>query len=706
MSLIKAAGIVAVSAALAIAQVKPVSSLKDLKYPALHDVNVPKPTRFELPNGTVVFLLEDHELPTIEMEALVRTGGRLVPAEKAGLASMTGSVMRTGGTATHKGDDLDNLLDHMGASIESAIATESGTVRLSGLKEDFDKLLPLFIDVIRNPVFPQDKIELAKTRARDAIARRNDDPFTILQRELPRTLYGKDSPYARRPEYDTINSITRDDLVAFHKRYYQPENVILGVWGDFKLPDMRARIEKEFGAWPKGGQPKPPVPEVDAAARNRKGIFVVNKEDVNQSLLAVGASGGRMSDPDYAANMLMAAILGGGEFGSRLMDNIRTKAGLAYMSGAFWGASYDHPGVYLAYVGTKSNTTMQALKLVKEELNRAAAGEVTDKELAFAKDYILKGQAFDFDSTGKIITRLMTYEYYGYPSDFLQKYTEAVKKATKADLQRAAKQYWTADKLSILLLGKTADFDQPVSTLGDVQMIDITIPKPKEAQTAPATSQTLTAGKDLLARVRQAYGGDKLASVKDYVGKADMSMVTPQGEFAMKTEHTVTTSGKSLQKMTTPMGEIVQGFDGKVVWMKNPQGVQEMPQAAAAAREQAFRETLSLLSSQDVKAQALGKTQFNGKEAEGLLVTDGSGKMQVKLLVDPKTGMLLGKTYSGMTMGGPGETEEVYLDYTDVNGIKFPAHFLVTVNGKKVAEVKVSAYQVNTGAADSVFAKP
>src|SRR6476469_8917039 len=158
----------------------------------------------------------------------------------------------------------------------------------------------------------------------------------------------------------------------------------------------------------------------------------------------------------------------------------------------------------------------------------------------------------------------------------------------------------------------------------------------------------------------------------------------------MKTEHTVTSSGKSLQKMTTPMGEIVQGFDGKILWMKNPQGVQEMPQASAGAREQAFRETLSLLSSQDVKAQALGKTQFNGKEAEGLLVTDGSGKMQVKLLVDPKTGMLLGKTYSGMTMGGPGETEEVYLEYTDVNGIKFPAHFLVNVNGKKVAEVKVS----------------
>lgn len=695
------------AAALAVAQVRPAASYKEIKYPQLRNVTVVKPARVVLPNGIVLFLLEDHELPTISAEALVRAGGRYVPAAKAGLAQIAGTVMRTGGTTAHKGDDLDNLLDHMGASIETSVGPESGVVRVFGLKEDFDKLLPLFSDVMRNPAFPQDKIDLAKTRQKDTIARRNEDPQGITFRELGRVLYGPDSPYARRTEYDTINSITRDDLVAFHKQYFQPENVILGVWGDFKAADMQAKLEKEFAAWPKGGYPKPPIPEVDSAAKNRRGIYAIDKEDVNQSVIGIGAIGGRRDDPDYAANMLLSAILGGGEFGSRMLDNIRSKAGLAYMTGSVWSAQYDHPGTYTAYVGTKSNTTMQAIDLVKQEIVKIGEGEVSDKELNFAKDYILKGQAFDFDSTEKNITRLMNYEYYGYPSDFLQKYTEAVKKTTKADLQRVAKQYWNPDRMVVMILGKTSDFDKPLSSLGKVEMVDITIPKPKDQQVAAATPESLSAGKQLLARVRQAHGGGRIAAIKDYRGKADVTMVTPQGEFSLKTEQTVSTSGKTVQKMITPMGEMTQGFDGKTVWMKTPQGVQEAPPAAvAAARAELFHETVGLLSAQDLTAQALGPVQFNGKPAEALLVGDPSGKMQVKLLVDPQTGLLLGKSYSGRTMAGPGEIEEVYLDYTDAAGVKLPSHIILNSNGKKNGEIKVSGYEVNVGAPDSAFAKP
>jgi hypothetical protein len=216
----------------------------------------------------------------------------------------------------------------------------------------------------------------------------------------------------------------------------------------------------------------------------------------------------------------------------------------------------------------------------------------------------------------------------------------------------------------------------------------------------------MAAGKKLLARVRQAHGGDKIAAIKDYRGKADMTMVTPQGEFSLKTEQTVSTSGKTVQKMITPMGEMTQGFDGKTVWMKSPQGVQEMPQAAAAAKAELFHETVGLLSATDLNAQDLGAVQFNGKPAEGLLISDPSGKNQVKLLVDPQTGLLLGKTYSGRTMTGPGEIEEVYLDYTEAGGVKFPSHIILNQNGKKGGEIKVSGYEVNVGAPDSAFAKP
>ena len=170
----------------------------------------------------------------------------------------------------------------------------------------------------------------------DGISRRNENKDAIAQRELRRILYGKDSPYGRLEEYDTVNAITRADLVAFHKMYYQPENVVLGVWGDFKAADMRALIEKEFGTWPKGGQPMPPVPEVEPGAKSRSGIYVIDKPDVNQSTVMIAALGGKRNDPDFYAASVLTQVLGGG-FSSRLFNRVRTKEGLAYSTGSVMG---------------------------------------------------------------------------------------------------------------------------------------------------------------------------------------------------------------------------------------------------------------------------------------------------------------------------------------------------------------------------------
>ena len=299
-----------ITSAAGFAQNKPAVSYKDLKYPPLRSVKVPQPARIEMSNGITLFLLEDHELPAVGMAAMIRTGGRYVPADKAGLGFITGRVMRTGGTATRSGDDLDKLLDRLGASVETGIETDAGSAFVSVLKEDVDKALPILSDILRNPTFPDDKVDLAKTELRDGIARRNESSHSILQREFNRLIYGPDSAYTRLPQYDTVNSITRGDLVAFHKQFYQPENVIIGVWGDFNTAEMRAKVEHEFGSWARGGRLKPQVPEVDAAAKMRTGVFVVNKEDVNQSEIQMGALGGKRSDPDYYANVVLATANG------------------------------------------------------------------------------------------------------------------------------------------------------------------------------------------------------------------------------------------------------------------------------------------------------------------------------------------------------------------------------------------------------------
>ncbi|MGB9606506.1 MAG: M16 family metallopeptidase, partial [Bryobacteraceae bacterium] len=416
-------------------------------------IQPPEPLRFELSNGMVVYLVEDHELPLIRASAMIRTGSRWEPAEKAGLASIVGAVMRTGGSQKFPGDQLDEELDRLGATVETAIGEDSGRAVVSVLKEDIDRGLTILADILRHPAFPEDKIELAKIQARDRIARRNDNPNAIITREFRRLIFGKDSPYARQPEYDTVNSVTREDLIRFHQEFFQPENMILAVWGDFEAGAMRKKIEQTFGAWPRGGRPKPSVPPVDTAARDRAGIYQIVKDDMPNSWVAMGFLDGRRDDPDYFALEVMNDILGGG-FASRLFNKVRTEQGLAYTVGSNWAAGWDRPGYFIAIGSTKTESTVQILEAMRNEIRRLAEGGVTEDELARSKDSILKGFAFEFDSTGKIVERLVSYEYYGYPRDYLQRYRDNIEKVTKEDVARVAARYLDTSRLAILVLGK------------------------------------------------------------------------------------------------------------------------------------------------------------------------------------------------------------------------------------------------------------
>jgi len=471
-------GLAACLAGDAVAATKAIKDYRTLKFQPLNRIQAPQPERFVLSNRMVVYLLADRELPLISARALVRVGSRWEPAEKIGLAGIAGTVMRTGGTATRGGDRLDEELDRLGATVETWIGQDSGGASVSVLKEDIGQGLPILADLLRNPAFPADKIELAKIQERDSIARRNDEPSAIANREFSRVLYGRESPYARIAEYATIDAITRDDLVAFHARFFQPGNVILGVWGDFEAAKMRQKIEAAFGAWPLGGQPKPMIPQVDPDMTSRKGLYVINKDDVNQSWVMMGHIGGRRDSPDYFALELMNEILGGG-FASRLFSNVRSKEGLAYAVYSSWRAGWDRNGIFVAGGHTKSESTTKILASIQREIRTLRDQGFAEDELTRVKEGTLKGLAFESDSTGKIVGRLMNYEYYGYPSDYLQRYEAGIRQVTREDVQRVARQHLKPDQFAILVLGRQKDFDQPLSALGPVQEIDITIPKAK-----------------------------------------------------------------------------------------------------------------------------------------------------------------------------------------------------------------------------------
>ncbi|MBV9745863.1 MAG: insulinase family protein [Acidobacteriia bacterium] len=455
----------------------PVPLVKDLKFPALKPIQIPPVETVTLPNGMKVFLLEDHELPVVNGSVRIRTGNLFDPPDKIGLATITGMVMRTGGTRSKTGDQLDQELENVAASVESSIDETSATVGFNALKENTDEVLSTFHDLLTGPEFRQDKIELAKNELRSGIARRNDDAHGVAEREFANIVYGKETPYGWEMQYATINRITRDDMVAFYKRYFFPANTLLAVWGDFSSADMKAKLQKLFSDWT---VMQPAVPSFSAVRKTASpGVYLAVKTDVAQTFFVMGQLGGELRDKDYPALEVMSDILGGG-FRSRLFQRVRTRMGNAYEIEADWGANYDHPGLFRIAGSTKSASTVETIRAIDEEVQKIRATEVTDDELSTAKQTALNSLVFAFDTKTKTLARLLNYEYYGYPKDFIQQYQKALALVTKADVLRVAKEQLNPTSFTIVNVGNPTEFAQPLSTLGlPVKTLDLTIPEVK-----------------------------------------------------------------------------------------------------------------------------------------------------------------------------------------------------------------------------------
>jgi zinc protease len=454
----------------------------ELKFPPLPEFKIPKPETFTLENGMEVFLLEDHELPLIHAIALVRTGSAWEPAAKVGLGSMFGQVLREGGTRRMSGDELNEFLAARAASIETGLDDDSGSASMNVLAEDFDAVFPVFADVLRAPAFAQDKIDLAKVQENTNISRRNDNIGGITGREFTRLIYGPDSPLGRITEYTTVGAVTRSDLVAWHEKYFHPGNVMLGVVGDFDTAAMKNKIKSAFGDWKRG--PAAKLGDIPYKTEMQPGIYFIRKDDVEQAHVRLGHLGITVDNPDYFAAQVLNEVLGG-SFASRLFNNVRSKKGLAYSVFGGIGASYAHRGVFQVGLSTKSSTMAEAVRALEEEVRGIIDRPPDQAEMARAKEAILNSFVFRYDQPSEVLSQQMTYAYYGLPADFLEKYRANIEKVTADQVAAVAKKYIDPDKLTLLVVGNPAAFDQPVDTFGEVTTIDITIPPPIGTETAP-----------------------------------------------------------------------------------------------------------------------------------------------------------------------------------------------------------------------------
>ena len=448
---------------------------KQIAIPELPPFKPQQPRRVVFANGMIVFLTENHELPLISGSVLIRGGSDSEPADKTGLVELYGATWRTGGTEKLSGDQLDDYLEARAAKVETSGSDESTSVTFNCLKGDFNEVLGIFVDLLRNPAFREDKLSLAKKQMYSSISRRNDESEDIASMQTDILGYGKHSAYARIPEYATVAAVSREDLLRWHKQHTSPSNIIFGVVGDFDSKEMEATLRKAIGEWTKGE--KVPEPKVTIAPE-KPGIYVADKNDVNQSEIRMIGLGIERKNPDYFALQVMNEIFGGG-FSSRLFSNLRTKAGLAYSVGGGVGSGWDHPGLTVLQIGTKTETTAQAIKGLWEQVDLLKKEAPTELEMKRAKDAILNSFIFNFDTPAKVLREQETYEFYGYPRDFLEKYRAGVEKVTAADVLRVANKYVHKEELKVLVVGNTSEFEKQLAALGPVTPIDITIPAPE-----------------------------------------------------------------------------------------------------------------------------------------------------------------------------------------------------------------------------------
>jgi zinc protease len=446
----------------------------ELEFPPLKQVQIPKYDRYELPNGMVVYLMPDRDLPLVGGTAIIRTGDRWEPDDKVGLANLTGVVLRTGGTQKHSADELNQLLEQRAAAVETGINNASGFASFSALSEDLEMVFGLFAEVLQQPVFAQEKLDLAKTQVRGSIARRNDDPNGIVGREFQKLVYGNDSPYARTVEYATLENISRQDLVNFYRQYFYPNNLILGIAGDFDVKNMRSLIQKYFSNWqPKLNLSQPQIPI--ASQSKLGGLFFVDRPQLTQSHIQIGHLGGQFNSPDYPALDVMNQVLNG--FGGRLFNSVRSRQGLAYSVYGIWSPRFDYPGLFVAGGQTRSTATVPFLRAIRSEIAQLQTETVQPEELQRAKESVLNSFVFNFEQPSQTLSRLMRYEYFGYPTDFLFRYQRSVQATTAAEVRRVAKKYLQPEKLVTLVVGNSTAIQPPLTAIApEVIPIEIAIP--------------------------------------------------------------------------------------------------------------------------------------------------------------------------------------------------------------------------------------
>lgn len=455
--LVTLAGLLLLTACTPAAPVRP----DQLSFPPL-TFQVPAVDKTVLPGGIRLYLKEDHELPLVEITGLVGAGDIGDPATRTGQGGLFAALLRTGGAGARGPEAVDDLLERLAADLEVTTGTYATTCKLSLRSADLGTGLELLADVLRRPRFDPQRLELARQQAIEGVRRQNDNPRAIARRTLLHAIYG-DHPLGRTATVATLEAVRRFDLEAFHRTYFTPDNLWLAVTGDFDREALLATLQRVFGDWPAKPAPRqaiPPLPPEPEPA------LWLAQRDIPQTTVRFGELGVDKTTPDLPAVRVMNWILGGGGFNSLLMREVRSNRGLAYSVYSYYRVGRRLPGPFVAGTETKSATTLAAVKLMRQQMERMRSRAVTADELQLAKESLVNSFVFAFTDSHQVVSQQLRLDFFGYPADYLQRYRDRIGAVTADQVLAAARAHLHPDRQALVLVGNPDGFDGDPAALG------------------------------------------------------------------------------------------------------------------------------------------------------------------------------------------------------------------------------------------------
>ncbi|MFN8012162.1 MAG: pitrilysin family protein [Holophagaceae bacterium] len=450
--------------------------------PIQYAVPKAKDFRVKLKNGITAYVVPDpNGQPLVNIELGIHAGRWLDEAGKEGAAQLLGTLLRTGGTEKTKADDLDEKLDMLAAQAGSFMGDSRGSLSVNLLAKDAREGVGLLLEMLTQPAFQQDKLDLAKKNLRQQMERRNDDSTGIEARELDYLVKGEGHPSNRLPTAASLDAITREDLKALHARILTPANLMVSVAGRFDRAEMIKLLNETVGALKAGPAAKAAGRPPQTPFVAKPGLYVVDK-DVNQGRVTLNLSmqGLRVTDADYPAVAVMNHVLGGGGFTSRFVKKIRSDEGLAYSAGtrATPAQFQGDAGHFSALFQTKTRTVAYGIRLALAELEKMRKDGITEEELKVAKGSIIEGFPARFPTKAALAGAFATNDWTGIPDSYLETYQTRIQAVTREDVLRVAKKYLDVEHMAILCVGNAKDMeagdvkDHP-GTLADVAKLPL-----------------------------------------------------------------------------------------------------------------------------------------------------------------------------------------------------------------------------------------